>query len=131
MQVFLYNLLIRNVILLFYHRYLLLEKKRGKALDSVANFHLQNGAVCIASINDIFFVISTLYTAICFDILDGFIINDKTLWIIILTLFLAAYKSGSFMLQSSVPFQITRNCNLNKLVRITYFFSIWDRWLKE
>lgn len=96
MQVFLYNLLIRNVILLFYHRYLLLEKKRGKALDSVANFHLQNGAVCIASINGIFFMISTLYTAICFDILDGFIINDKTLWIIILTLFLAAYKSGSF-----------------------------------
>lgn len=26
-------------------RYLLLEKKRGKALDSVANFHLQNGAM--------------------------------------------------------------------------------------
>lgn len=26
-------------------RYLLREKKRGKALDSVANFHLQNGAV--------------------------------------------------------------------------------------
>ncbi|KAL9255110.1 Malonyl-CoA decarboxylase, mitochondrial-like protein [Drosera capensis] len=26
-------------------RYLLQEKKRGKALDSVANFHLQNGAV--------------------------------------------------------------------------------------
>lgn len=28
------------------HRYLLQEKKRGKALDAVANFHLQNGAVC-------------------------------------------------------------------------------------
>ncbi|KAK2992194.1 hypothetical protein RJ640_005681, partial [Escallonia rubra] len=28
-------------------RYLLQEKKRGKALDSVANFHLQNGAVCV------------------------------------------------------------------------------------
>lgn len=28
------------------YRYLLQEKKRGKALDSVANFHLQNGAVC-------------------------------------------------------------------------------------
>lgn len=27
-------------------RYLMKEKKRGKALDSVANFHLQNGAVC-------------------------------------------------------------------------------------
>ncbi|KAJ6363897.1 hypothetical protein OIU76_028932 [Salix suchowensis] len=26
-------------------RYLLQEKKRGKALDSVANFHLQNGAM--------------------------------------------------------------------------------------
>ncbi|KAJ7946332.1 Malonyl-CoA decarboxylase, mitochondrial [Quillaja saponaria] len=26
-------------------RYLLREKKRGKALDSVANFHLQNGAM--------------------------------------------------------------------------------------
>ncbi|KAJ0791497.1 putative malonyl-CoA decarboxylase [Helianthus annuus] len=26
-------------------RYLVLEKKRGKALDSVANFHLQNGAM--------------------------------------------------------------------------------------
>ncbi|RZC65742.1 hypothetical protein C5167_009433 [Papaver somniferum] len=26
-------------------RYLLLEKKRGKALDAVANFHLQNGAM--------------------------------------------------------------------------------------
>lgn len=26
-------------------RYLLLEKKRGRALDSVANFHLQNGAM--------------------------------------------------------------------------------------
>lgn len=26
-------------------RYLVEEKKRGKALDSVANFHLQNGAV--------------------------------------------------------------------------------------
>ncbi|KAD3337967.1 hypothetical protein E3N88_33488 [Mikania micrantha] len=26
-------------------RYLILEKKRGKALDSVANFHLQNGAL--------------------------------------------------------------------------------------
>uniref|UniRef100_A0A2P2LMM2 Malonyl-CoA decarboxylase-like n=1 Tax=Rhizophora mucronata TaxID=61149 RepID=A0A2P2LMM2_RHIMU len=28
-------------------RYLLQEKKRGKALDSVANFHFQNGAVCL------------------------------------------------------------------------------------
>jgi Malonyl-CoA decarboxylase C-terminal domain len=27
-------------------RYLLKEKKRGKTLDAVANFHLQNGAVC-------------------------------------------------------------------------------------
>lgn len=26
-------------------RYLMKEKKRGKALDSVANFHLQNGAM--------------------------------------------------------------------------------------
>jgi malonyl-CoA decarboxylase len=26
-------------------RYLAREKKRGKALDAVANFHLQNGAV--------------------------------------------------------------------------------------
>ncbi|KAL5097426.1 hypothetical protein RYX36_001753 [Vicia faba] len=96
-------------------RYLLQEKKRGKALDSVANFHLQNGAVCLTSVKGIFFVISTLYTVICFDILDGFIIKDKTLWIIILTLFLAAYKVEVFMLQSSVPFQITHNCNLNKL----------------
>ncbi|RVW45891.1 Malonyl-CoA decarboxylase, mitochondrial [Vitis vinifera] len=31
-------------------RYLLQEKKRGKALDSVANFHLQNGAVCYATL---------------------------------------------------------------------------------
>lgn len=31
-------------------RYLLQEKKRGKALDSVGNFHLQNGAVCYSTI---------------------------------------------------------------------------------
>lgn len=35
--------------LFFGFRYLLQEKKRGKALDSVANFHLQNGAVCHAN----------------------------------------------------------------------------------
>lgn len=34
--------------LLACNRYLMKEKKRGKALDSVANFHLQNGAVCQA-----------------------------------------------------------------------------------
>ncbi|XP_062093915.1 uncharacterized protein LOC133799944 [Humulus lupulus] len=34
------------------HRYLLQEKKRGKALDSVANFHLQNGEVYMSSEDD-------------------------------------------------------------------------------
>ncbi|KAM7506296.1 hypothetical protein LguiB_005200 [Lonicera macranthoides] len=39
-------LLILNPLLLrLCARYLLQEKKRGKALDSVANFHLQNGAM--------------------------------------------------------------------------------------
>lgn len=32
----------------FLHRYLL-QEKRGKTLDSVANFHLQNVAVSLAS----------------------------------------------------------------------------------
>jgi malonyl-CoA decarboxylase len=33
------------MVFLDFDRYLLQEKKRGKALDSVANFHLQNGAM--------------------------------------------------------------------------------------
>lgn len=37
------------MLVFFGFRYLLQEKKRGKALDSVANFHLQNGAVCHAN----------------------------------------------------------------------------------
>jgi hypothetical protein len=38
------------MVFLDFDRYLLQEKKRGKALDSVANFHLQNGAV--SPVND-------------------------------------------------------------------------------
>ncbi|KAL0012268.1 hypothetical protein SO802_007376 [Lithocarpus litseifolius] len=36
---------LRSPIIRLCARYLLQEKKRGKALDSVANFHLQNGAM--------------------------------------------------------------------------------------
>lgn len=38
-------LVLRNLLMRLCARYLLKEKKRGKALDSVANFHLQNGAM--------------------------------------------------------------------------------------